>query len=221
MQSVTLTSGFSTNTNGFWSVRIYFFFFLFIYLFIFFYLFFFLNEEIGHPQWRKRNFIPTLLSHSIKNLWFLVLKTRGPAVICIGGERLVGLDSFVWSLVLAAAWIFGKSTNFPNFIWWKWHKIILDTIKYHSVTFYAFIQLLACGFSCFCHGKLIHIYCPVYACLRSDESLGAHSFINNWQWPFLYQRTGENGRRPECHGTWVANSWRCILGRRGSDRATA
>ena len=44
-------------------------------------------------------------------------KTRGPAVICIGGERLVDLDSFVWSLVLAAALIFGKSTNFPNCIW--------------------------------------------------------------------------------------------------------
>ena len=83
----------------------------------------------------------------------------------------MGWDSFVWSLVLAAAWMFGKSTNFPNFIWWKWHRIILDTIKYHSVAFYAFIQLSACGFSCFCHGKLIHIHCPVYACLRSDESL--------------------------------------------------
>ena len=111
------------------------------------------KSDILSDSCRTRNFIPTLLSHSIKNLWFLVLKTRGPAIICIGGERLVGLDSFVWSLVLAAAWIFGKSTNFPNFIWWKWHKIILDTIKYHSVTFYAFIQLLACGFSCLCHGK--------------------------------------------------------------------
>ena len=129
------------------------------------------KSDILSDSCRKRNFISTLLSHSIKNLWFLVLKTKGSAVICIGGERLVGLDSFVWSLVLTAAWILGKSTNFPNFIWWKWHKIILDTIKYHSVTFYAFIKLLACGFSCFCHGKLIHIYCPVYACLRSVESL--------------------------------------------------
>ena len=41
---------------------------------------------------------------------------------------------------------------------------------YHSVTYYAFVQLLACGFSCFCHGKLIHTHFPVYACLRSDES---------------------------------------------------
>ena len=99
-------------------IYLFFVLFYFILFYFYFFFFFFFNEEIGHPQWdscRKRNFIPTLLSHSIKNLWFLILKTSGPAVICIGGERLVGLDSFVWSLVLAAAWIFRKSTNFPNF----------------------------------------------------------------------------------------------------------
>ena len=32
------------------------------------------KSDILSDSCRKRNFIPTLLSHSIKNLWFLVLK---------------------------------------------------------------------------------------------------------------------------------------------------
>ena len=93
-----------------------FIYFLFYFILFYYYYYYLMKKsDILSDSCRKRNFIPTLLSQSIKNLWFLVLKTSGPAVICIGGERLVGLDSFVWSLVLAAAWIFGKSTNFPKF----------------------------------------------------------------------------------------------------------
>ena len=109
-----------------------------------------------------------------------------------------------------------------SFILFIYFFFIIIIIIFFFLSFHWCFAILRHFSKYFGRGQLTYISTLFLGSLPGSISpLGAQSFVNNWQWPFLYQRTGENGRRPECHGTWVANPWRCILGRRGSDWATA